>query len=176
MAQRVEAVFELRLGGAGFVDVREWARAPKDRDGNDLPPWDVSDSQLWRYIAAADRLCKERFDGRADFLLARHLLRRERLYAHCLEVGDYKGALSVLKDTAELERLYPPLRVRHGGDANATPIRTETSRAPSEQELLAQLSVEELKALRELRLKAEQRAALSEPTTNGRADFPPGSN
>jgi hypothetical protein len=43
---RVEAVFELRLGGAGFSHVREWARAPKDRDGKTLPPWDVSDGQI----------------------------------------------------------------------------------------------------------------------------------
>jgi hypothetical protein len=103
---RVEAVYELRLGGAGFADVREWARAPKDRDGKDLPPWDVSDSQLWRYIAAADRLCKDRYDARADHLLARHLIRRERLYAHTLEVGDFRTALAVLKDQAQLEGHY----------------------------------------------------------------------
>jgi hypothetical protein len=106
VAQRVEAVFELRLGGAGFTDIREYARAPTGRDGQKLPPWEVSDSQLWRYIAAADRLCKERYDARAPHLLARHLLRRERLYAHALEVGDYRTALAVLRDEADLEGLY----------------------------------------------------------------------
>ena len=103
---RIETVFELRMGGAGFSDIREWAIAPKDREGKPLPPWDVSDSQIWRYIHAADKLCKERYDAKADHLLNRHLLRRERLYAHCLEVGDYKGALAVLKDSAELEGHY----------------------------------------------------------------------
>src|SRR5262249_54507157 len=80
--------------------------APTDREGQKLPPWNVSDSQLWRYIRAADRLCKERCDARADHLLARHLLRRERLYAHALEVGDYKTALAVLRDEAQLEGHY----------------------------------------------------------------------
>jgi len=106
MVERVEAVFDLRLGGAGFAEIREYARAPTDRQGQKLPPWDVSDSQLWRYIAAADKLCKERCDARAPHLLARHLLRRERLYAHALEVGDFKTALAVLKDEAALEGHY----------------------------------------------------------------------
>jgi hypothetical protein len=106
VAARVEAVFELRIGGAGFTDIREYARAPTDRQGQKLPPWDVSDSQLWRYIAAADKLCKERYNAKADHLLARHLLRRERLYAHTLEVGDFKTALAILKDEAVLEGHY----------------------------------------------------------------------
>jgi hypothetical protein len=104
--RRVETVFELRLGGAGFADIREYALAPTDRDGKKLDPWGVSDGQLWRYIAAADKRCKERYDAKADHLLARHLLRRERLYAHCLEVGDYRTALAVLKDAADLEGHY----------------------------------------------------------------------
>jgi hypothetical protein len=103
---RVEAVFELRLGGAGFADIRQYASAPTDREGKQLEPWDVSDRQLWRYIDAADKLCQERYDAHAPHLLARHLLRRERLYAHALEVGDYRTALAVLKDEAELEGLY----------------------------------------------------------------------
>jgi hypothetical protein len=106
IAQRVEAIFELRLGGAGFADIRQYASAPTDREGKKLEPWDVSDRQLWRYIAAADKLCKERCDARAPHLLARHLLRRERLYAHALEVGDFKTALAVLKDEAALEGHY----------------------------------------------------------------------
>jgi hypothetical protein len=106
VAKRVEAVFELRLGGAGFSDIREYAAAPTDRDGTKQAPWGVSDTQLWRYIAAADKLCKDRFDAKAGHLLARHLLRRERLYARALEVGDYKTALAVLKDEADLEGHY----------------------------------------------------------------------
>src|SRR5262249_20763847 len=66
----------------------------------------VSRTQLWRYITKADALMAERFDARAGHLMARHLLQRRRLYAHVVEVGDYRTALAVLKDEAELERLY----------------------------------------------------------------------
>ncbi len=120
-AARVEAVFELRLGGAGFADIRQYASEPTDRQGQKLPPWEVSDRQLWRYIAAADRLCKERYDARAGHLLARHLIRRERLYAHCLEIGDYKGALAVLKDQADLEGHYQRVDLEQPADEGERP-------------------------------------------------------
>src|SRR5262249_18513877 len=106
IAQRVEAVFELRLGGAGFADIRQYASAPTDREGKPLEPWDVSDRQLWRYIDAAARLCRGRYAAPAPHLLARPLLRRERLSARAREVSDYKTALAVLKDEAELEGPY----------------------------------------------------------------------
>src|SRR5262249_7653037 len=88
---RVLEVFKLRLGGAEFTDIREYAAAP-DR------AWGVSDSQLWRYIRAADALCQEHFDARAEHLLARHLLQRRQLYAHATSAGDFRTALAVLKD------------------------------------------------------------------------------
>ena len=115
IAKRVEAVFELRLGGAGFADIRQYASVPTDREGKKLEPWDVSDRQLWRYIDDANKLCIERCDARAEHFLARHLLRLERLYAHCLEIGDYRGALAVLRDEAELKGLYAPRKMELTG-------------------------------------------------------------
>jgi hypothetical protein len=106
MAKRIEEVFELRLGGAELQDVREYAQATVDDEGKPREPWNVSEGQLCRYIAAADKLCRERFDARAEHLLARHLLQRRRLYAHVMEVGDFRTALAVMKDEAELEGLY----------------------------------------------------------------------
>ena len=97
--KRVEEVFKLRLGGAEFADIREYAEAPERA-------WGVSDSQLWRYVREADALMKERVDAKADHLLARHILQRRNLYAHAVGAGDHRTALAVLKDEAELERLY----------------------------------------------------------------------
>jgi hypothetical protein len=125
VAKRVEAVFELRLGGAGFADIRQYASAPTDHEGKKLEPWNVSDRQLWRYIDAADKLCQERYDARAPHLLARHLLRRERLYAHALEVGDFKTALAVLKDEAGLEGHYQRANAEQpSGGVDASPMGT----------------------------------------------------
>jgi hypothetical protein len=102
--KRVEEVFKLRLGGAGFADVRQYAAAPEQG-------WEVSDRQVWRYIEAADRLIKKRFDAKAPHLLNRHLLQRCTLFAHAMGAGDFATALRVLQDEARLEGLYPPTKV-----------------------------------------------------------------
>jgi hypothetical protein len=98
-ARRVEKVFELRIGGAEFADIRQFAAAPERA-------WSVSDRQLWRYIAAADKLTKQRFDARADYLLNRHLLQRRQLYAHAVGAGDFGTALRILDSEAKLEGLF----------------------------------------------------------------------
>ncbi len=69
--KRVTEVYKLRLGGAEFVDIRDYANAPEQN-------WNVSDSQIRRYMKAADERCKRYFDARADHLLARHLLQRRQ--------------------------------------------------------------------------------------------------
>src|SRR5215510_1924191 len=124
--KRVEEVFKLRLGGAEFADIREYARAPEQA-------WNVSDSQLWRYIAAADKLVKERFDARADHLLHRHLLQRRTLYAHAMGAGDFRTALAILQDEAKLEGLYPPTKTeltgKDGGPLQYEHALTDTERA-----------------------------------------------
>jgi hypothetical protein len=102
--KRVEAVFKLRLGGAEFHDIREYADAPEQR-------WGVSDTQLRRYISAADKLMKERFDAKADYLLARHLMQRRTLFAQATAAGDYRTALAVLDSEAKLEGLFPPTKI-----------------------------------------------------------------
>ena len=115
VAQRVNEVFGLRLGGAEFADIREYAAAPERA-------WGVSDTQLWRYVRAADALCKDYFDARAGHLLSRHLLQRRQLYAHAMSAGDYRTALAVLRDEADLEGLYPPQK-REVSGAGGGPLR-----------------------------------------------------
>src|SRR5262245_45284320 len=102
--RRVEEVFRLRLGGAEFHDILQHAAAPEQN-------WGVAERQIWNYIAAADKLMKERFDAKAEHLLARHLLQRRQLYAHAMGAGDFGTALRVLQDEAKLEGLYPPTKI-----------------------------------------------------------------
>jgi hypothetical protein len=116
---RVEAVFKLRLGGAEFADIREYAAAPEQS-------WNVSDTQLWRYIRAADNLVRERFDARADHLLNRHILQRRQLYAHAMGAWDFSTALRVLQDEAKLEGLYPPEKRELTGK-DGGPLQTQTT-------------------------------------------------
>ena len=102
--QRVEKVFELRLGGANFADIVQYASAPEQA-------WGVGERQIWNYIEAADKLMIERFDAKAPHLLHRHLLQRGRLFANAMGAGDYRTCLAILKDEAELEGLYPPKKI-----------------------------------------------------------------
>jgi hypothetical protein len=127
--KRVEEVFKLRLGGAEFHDIREYAAAPEQA-------WGVSDTQLWRYIKAADALVKERFDAKAEHLLARHLLQRRHLYAHAMGAGDFGTALRVLQDEAKLEGLYRPTKI---APTNPTGDQPYECHALSESERLAAL-------------------------------------
>jgi hypothetical protein len=124
--RRVEEVFRLRLGGAEFSDILQHASAPEQN-------WGVSDRQLWNYIAAADRLMKERFDAKAEHLLARHLLQRRQLYAHAMGAGDFRTALAVLQDEAKLEGLYPATKAElTGKDGKDGPIKVYLGFDPGE--------------------------------------------
>jgi hypothetical protein len=102
--QRVEQVYKMLLGGATFPDIREFARAPEQN-------WNVTDSQIRRYMTAAHQLIRQRFEAKADYSFNLHMLRREQLFAHCMGAGDFGTALRVLQDAAKLEGLYPPTKI-----------------------------------------------------------------
>lgn len=97
--QRVEEVLTIRLMGAEFAEIRQCAAKLS---------WNVSDRQLWRYIAAADKLLAERLDHDREKLFNIHIAKRRALYTRALETGDLRAALAVLKDESELYGLYPP--------------------------------------------------------------------
>jgi hypothetical protein len=150
VCKRVEEVFKLRLGGAEFADIVQYASAPEQN-------WGVSERQLWNYVHAADQLVKDRFDARAEHLLNRHLLQRRTLYAHAMGAGDYRTALAVLQDEAKLEGLYPPTKI-----APTTPDGQEAW-APA----LKDLSDEELTVAARL---AERRRQIAAGDTGGRTN------
>src|SRR4051812_15429337 len=101
--QRVEEVMRLRLLGAELHDIRQYA-------SEQTPPWDVSDRQLWRYIAAGDALLDKSLEKDRVKLLNRQIAQRRVLYARAVVVSDYRAALAILKDEADLLHLYdnPP--------------------------------------------------------------------
>jgi hypothetical protein len=152
--QRVEAVFRLRLGGAEFSDIREYAIAPEQN-------WNVSDSQLWRYIRAADQLVKERFDARAQHLLNRHILQRRQLYAHAMGAGDYSTALRILDSEAKLEGLFPAEKHEHSGK-DGGPIQTQTQVVLSDDQRAAAITA----------ILARVGTAGPGPDRNGASDHP----
>jgi len=93
----------LRLLGAELHDIRQYA-------SEQTPPWDVSDRQLWRYIAAGDVLLDQSLEKDRVKLMNRQIAQRRVLYARAVAVSDYRVALAILKDEAALLHLYdnPP--------------------------------------------------------------------
>jgi hypothetical protein len=112
---RVEEVLRIRLDGAEFWDVREYAREKEREAGSswELPPGGkpLSDGQLWRYITRADQLIAESCRASRKKLLRRHLAQRRNLFAKAVSSGDIRTALAVLRDEAELQGIYPPKKI-----------------------------------------------------------------
>ena len=96
---RVHEVLRIRLEGAGLHEIRQYA---SEQD----PPWDVSDRQLRRYIAASDKLLARSLDEERDHVFNLHLGKRRAVYAQAMKAGDLRTALAELKDEAELLGLY----------------------------------------------------------------------
>jgi hypothetical protein len=73
--------------------------------------WNVSERQLFRYVQASDRLLAARLEKDRDKLFARHVAQRQTLYARSVNASDYRTALAVAKDEAELYGLYAPKKI-----------------------------------------------------------------
>lgn len=103
IALRVEEVLRIRLDGAQFHDIVQYA-AEKG--------WNLKDRQIREYMSRADDLLVERQEKKRKRLLALHHARREALYARAVNTADYRTALAVLSDTAKLQGLYPVVQAK----------------------------------------------------------------
>jgi hypothetical protein len=113
--RRVEEVLRIRLDGAEFWDIREYAREKEAEEGSDwhLPEGGkpLSDNALWAYVRKADKLIAESSRSSRKKLLRNHLAKRRNLYAKAVAAADIKTALSVLDSEAKLLGLFPPTKV-----------------------------------------------------------------
>jgi hypothetical protein len=108
--QRVEEIYQIRLRGALWADIRQHA---SDKG------WGVSDRQLRRYVEQSDELIAEAAEPDRRKLLNRAVAQREVVYAHCMAVADYSTARAVLADRDKLLGLYPAERHEHTGKDGA---------------------------------------------------------
>jgi hypothetical protein len=111
--QRIEEILSIVLDGAQAPhDLRAFVREKESEEGSVWYLQDgqnpLSDSQIRRYAAEADKLIAESCRASRKKLIRRHRARRENLYAKAVLSGDLRTALAVLRDQAELEALYPP--------------------------------------------------------------------
>ena len=97
LAARVDEMLRIRLDGAQFHDIVQYASEKG---------WGVTERQLWTYVRRADDLLVERQERKRRRVVARHLAQREALYARAVNAADYRTALAVLNDSARLQGLY----------------------------------------------------------------------
>ncbi len=121
--QRIEEVLRIRVDGAEFWDVREYAREKEKEEGS---AWFVaedgnplSDGQLWRYIGRADKLLAESCRASRKKLFRRHLAQRRNLYAKAVSQGDVRAALATLDSEAKLLGLFAPTKTEVTGKGGA---------------------------------------------------------
>lgn len=97
IALRVEEVLKIRLDGAQYHDVLQYASTAG---------WGVSNRQVSNYILAADNLLAKRLDRNKRRSLARHLAQRDTLFARAVKAADHRTALAVIADKAKIEGHY----------------------------------------------------------------------
>jgi hypothetical protein len=125
--QRVEEILSLRLLGAEFPDIRQYASQKE---------WNVTDRQLWRYIHAGDDFLAQTLEQDHAKLVNRHIAQRRALYARAAAVSDYRTCLAILRDEAELLSLYPPKRTEVSGP-DGGPLQTVTTEMTDEERAAA---------------------------------------
>jgi hypothetical protein len=102
VAARVHEVLRIRLDGASFADLKDFAKEAG---------WNVSDRQLKTYITRADRLLAAEIEKDAGKLLSFHVAQRRQLLARCINSGDLSTALRTLDSEAQLLNLFPAKKV-----------------------------------------------------------------
>jgi hypothetical protein len=117
----------IRAAGAEIADVREYVREKEQEPGS---AWHLgegqkplSDSQLYRWMAKADKENAEAYRASRKKLLRRHLSMRRSIMGMALDASDYRAALAAAKDEAELLGLYPPKNINIGGKGGPAVIQ-----------------------------------------------------
>jgi hypothetical protein len=111
VAKRTEDLLRIRLDGARFWDLCEFVREKEVEEGS---AWfleegskPLSESQIRRYQQKADDLAERSFERNRKRLFREHIAKRRHLYARAVTTGDLRTALAILRDEAELLKLYP---------------------------------------------------------------------
>jgi len=98
VCERLTIVYKLVLLGAEHQDLCEHAREAQ---------WGIGPAQVRRYQAHALKKMARMQEKNRDKNFARHVQQRRALYARAMEAGDWRTALAIARDEAELLKLYP---------------------------------------------------------------------
>ena len=121
MAERVEAVAQLRLEGKEYPEIAQFCAAQG---------WPHGVSQTYLYIRRADLLLARYVETNRNSLFGQRIARRTVLWSRALQAGDLRVALAVEKDETALLNFYPG-RPAPGANVqvnNVIPPLTESQR------------------------------------------------
>lgn len=120
---RVEELLRIRLDGAEFWDCQEYVREQtSSKDEAVTKVWGktmLSQATIYRYLEQVDALIEESCKEKRRQLFRKHLAKRRNLHAKAVLAGDYRTALAVLKDEAEMLRFYGPKKLEMTGKHGA---------------------------------------------------------
>ncbi len=111
VAARVDEILRIRLDGAKWWDIRQYVA---EREAEGKPPWTLpegesglSERQIRNYCRAADDLIAQ--EGREKRRQLRHnrKAKLDALYSRCVNAGDFRSALAVLRELNSMDGLYP---------------------------------------------------------------------
>ena len=95
--RRVNEIFRLKLDGAQFHDIFQYASENQ---------WDLTERQVREYMRRADEMLRERRTRSRATLKAEHLAMRRALFARTVNAADYRTALAILDSEAKITGLF----------------------------------------------------------------------
>jgi hypothetical protein len=106
---RVDDVLRVLNDGATCWQIRQYVA---EREATREAPWTIpeggrplSERQIRRYIALADKVIAEENRTHRRRLIRRHVAKLQSLFARCVNKGDERTARAVLHDLAEVQGL-----------------------------------------------------------------------
>jgi len=80
---------------------------------NAILKWDISESQIKRYIRRCYTLWHQDFRKKRKAGLDYHLAKRRDLYKKAYDKKDWKTCLEIAKDEAKIMDIYPTEKIKH---------------------------------------------------------------
>jgi hypothetical protein len=135
MAERVEAIAQLRLQGQEYPEIAQFCAARG---------WPHGVSQTYLYIRRADALLDRYAETNRNRLFGQRIARRNALWSRALAEGNLALALAIEKDQTKLLGMYPEQPAKPGPGTqvqvnNVTPTISEEDREEIRRLALARL-------------------------------------
>lgn len=109
--KRIDVVSEMFLQGYSIKEIFVYSTKEK---------WDITERQVYNYVSKCFKKWEKFSFKNAEQNYLKHIKIRERLYNKSYKLNDFKTCLAIMKDIAELQKLYT-LSIEHSGNIGNKP-------------------------------------------------------